>query len=605
MVLTMKELYGPLKESRFILCVKSAKMNDEIANRRLLLLQSLKVHDAHLKMVNARGMTALHYACENELLDCIDTLLSWTPTSVVDPNIAGPEGWTPLLQAVLQGKGAVVERLLRYAAVDISRRGAHGKTALVYAASNGRDDIFETLLEEVATRALPPTHSSSSSSLSPSLLVTDEDAGHSCLEAAQREALREAINDCDDEGKTSLHRACMKNHIGVVHLLLSSKYVNLLDPNKADKYGRTPLISACDNGNTEIVRLLLLQHTSRKASWLNVNKADKFGRTSLLSAVNGAHRSVVDMLLTCPGIDVNHNDNLGWTAIVYAIVGCRNNEAVIQRARRDLRGFILSQRAILRSLLKHPGIDVNKPDKRGTSPLIYACSEARQDIVDLLLQMRKAPPPSPPSPSPSPSPPPPPPQPSQFSLLRGSISRLVSAAFGITPRATAQTPAPPPLPLPLWSPDEHMPSDTIFIDVNQSDIKESNCALHVAAEMGLVEICKLLCLQPGVDKNILNGQGLTPLSLAVIQSRLNVVKFMLQEPEIDVNKGEKGTPLMVACIRGNAQIAELLLSLSHCDVHRKSSDGDTALDFLRASAHPDQNLIDLLSQRAARGAAEA
>jgi ankyrin repeat protein len=144
-----------------------------------------------------------------------------------------------------------------------------------------------------------------------------------------------------------------------------------------------------------------------------------------------------------------------------------------------------------------------------------------------------------------------------------------------------------------------MPADTVFIDVNQSDAKESNTALHVVAEMGLVELCKLLCLQPGVNKNALNSQGLTPLALAVIQGRLSVIKHLLQEPGIDINKGDKGTPLMAACIRGNAQVVELLLSHSQCDINLKSSQGETAMDFLLASERPNQNLISLLSHRAA------
>jgi ankyrin repeat protein len=144
-----------------------------------------------------------------------------------------------------------------------------------------------------------------------------------------------------------------------------------------------------------------------------------------------------------------------------------------------------------------------------------------------------------------------------------------------------------------------MPADTVFIDVNQSDAKESNTALHVVAEMGLVELCKLLCLQPGVNKNALNSQGLTPLALAVIQGRLSVIKHLLQEPGIDINKGDKGTPLMAACIRGNAQVVELLLSHSQCDINLKSSQGETAMGFLLASERPNQNLISLLSHRAA------
>ena len=97
---------------------------------------------------------------------------------------------------------------------------------------------------------------------------------------------------------------------------------------------------------------------------LDINKY--YGTTLLYTACVEGHNEIVKLLLSHPNIDVN-KDNKGATPLY---VGCS-------------RGHI----EIVNSLLTHTNIDVNK-DFNGKTPLINACEKGHNEIVKLLLLQR-------------------------------------------------------------------------------------------------------------------------------------------------------------------------------------------------------------------------
>ncbi|KAI7809274.1 KN motif and ankyrin repeat domain-containing protein 4-like isoform X2 [Triplophysa rosa] len=87
-------------------------------------------------------------------------------------------------------------------------------------------------------------------------------------------------------GQTALHLAVRHGRVPIVHLLLAQG----ADPNARDHAGNTPLISACERGHVNVVRILLEEANC------DVNLKDKGGRNALSLATQASHKEIVDLL---------------------------------------------------------------------------------------------------------------------------------------------------------------------------------------------------------------------------------------------------------------------------------------------------------------------
>ena len=93
-------------------------------------------------------------------------------------------------------------------------------------------------------------------------------------------------------------------------------------------------------------------------------------------------------------------------------------------------------------------------------------------------------------------------------------------------------------------------------------------AVHFAAAKGHTSIVRMLIQEKGVNIN-LQGRGtqrsnlVTPLHLAVIYSKLEVVTFLLSQPDCDpsIMDSRKQTPLFHAVIKSHSPAAEKILRL--------------------------------------------
>ncbi|MBA9028328.1 hypothetical protein HNP81_003648 [Peribacillus huizhouensis] len=89
----------------------------------------------------------------------------------------------------------------------------------------------------------------------------------------------------------------------------------------------------------------------------------------MIPASEHGHIDVIKELLTKTDIDVNHVNDLGWTALIEAIVLYNGGER--------------QQRAI--QLLIDHGADVNIPDRNNVTPLQYAREKEIKVIEQILL----------------------------------------------------------------------------------------------------------------------------------------------------------------------------------------------------------------------------
>lgn len=196
---------------------------------------------------------------------------------------------------------------------------------------------------------------------------------------------------------TPLHRAVYADDFAKAKALVESG----ADVNATNRYGVPPLSLACQNGNGEIVELLL-------TAGADPNTKLRGGETALMTAARTGNPRPVKALLK-KGAEVNAKERRGQTALMWAAAD-GNAEAVdlLLKAGADtyvmlpdsgFTAFFFAAREgraqVVRTLLK-AGADVNetmeprrpggKGPRKGTSALILAIENGHFDLALELIE---------------------------------------------------------------------------------------------------------------------------------------------------------------------------------------------------------------------------
>ena len=269
-----------------------------------------------------------------------------------------------------------------------------------------------------------------------------------------------------------------------------------------------------------------------------------------------------------------------------------------------------NQKSVVQTFLKRGGVDVNKRDETGNTPLIYACLKSARDLVKLLLDngadanlgnQRSR-------------------MPLHFAAESGNyqiISMLTEAGAdvncsdvnGVTPLMVLAQKGRVDAALKLIKhPD---------IDISIKD-NSSRTALDYATTGGLRELVQALSADEAVN---VDSYGNTTLHHACWNDQGEVVKVLLKNDPDGVNKlnDEGESPLLLAVQRSNLMIVELLLAAgadtaipnkdgvlplhisahdgslfvgkaliaSGADINRKSSDGKSPLIWAAMNGRND------------------
>ena len=193
-------------------------------------------------------------------------------------------------------------------------------------------------------------------------------ADHSLLTAASRgdaAGVRAAldagaaIGARDNQGQTAMLLVVQGGDLALARDLIQRG----ADINAAALNHDTPWLLAGALGRTEMLAAML------DTGKVDYAKRNRYGGNALIPACERGHVETVRLLLERSKIDVDHVNNLGWTALLEAVILSDGGPAHIEIVR----------------LLLAAGADPNIADKDGVTPLQHA-RDRRYDAIAALIK---------------------------------------------------------------------------------------------------------------------------------------------------------------------------------------------------------------------------
>ncbi|OIJ25532.1 ankyrin repeat domain-containing protein [Nocardioides luteus] len=292
--------------------------------------------------------TALIRAAERGHADVVGRLVQ----AGIDLDHVNNLGWTALHEAIVLGDdgpdAADTVRVLVAAGVDISvKAGRDGKTALEHAEERGFDAIASTL------RTASSEVADSDAQLLRAASAGDADAAAAALRGGADLEAR------DGNRRTPLLLAVTDDHLSTARLLVHLG----ADPDALDGQHDTPWLVTGVTGSVPMAELLLTADP-------DLTVRNRYGGVSIIPASERGHADYVERVVRTE-IDVNHVNDLGWTALLEAVILGEGSEP---------------WQRIVRSLLEH-GADPSIADRDGVTPLEHARSRGFAEIARIIEQL--------------------------------------------------------------------------------------------------------------------------------------------------------------------------------------------------------------------------
>jgi len=186
------------------------------------------------------------------------------------------------------------------------------------------------------------------------------------LEAANRgdlEAVTELlaqgadIDATDARGRTSAMVAVHTDQLELFNFLVArGASIDIRDERRDN-----PLLYSGAEGKLDFLRAAI-------AAGADTTVTNRFGGTALIPAADRGHVEIVRELLTTSDVDVDHVNNLGWTALLEAVIlgdGGKDHQEIVK-------------------LLIEHGADVNLADGDGVTPFRHAANRGYREMMDAL-----------------------------------------------------------------------------------------------------------------------------------------------------------------------------------------------------------------------------
>jgi uncharacterized protein len=267
----------------------------------LELLELTLRRGADVRAKDSYNGTGLIRAAERGHWDVVGRLLQ----AGVQRDHVNELGWTALHEAVLLGDGSSryvdTVRVLVAGGVDVTiPSGRDGSTPVQQATSEGYDEIA-ALLSRV-DRNPPASRRAADRVLLRAASTGDADAAALALRAGARLEARDAHR------RTPLLRAVTADHLPVARLLVALG----ADPDALDDRHDTPWLVTGVTGSVPMAELLL-------TAGPDLTIRNRFGGVSIIPASERGHVAYVRRVADTP-IDVDHVNDLGWTALLEAVI---------------------------------------------------------------------------------------------------------------------------------------------------------------------------------------------------------------------------------------------------------------------------------------------
>ncbi|KAG9492566.1 hypothetical protein GDO78_000846 [Eleutherodactylus coqui] len=275
----------------------------------------------------------------------------------------------------------------------------------------------------------------------------------------------------------------------------------------------------------------------------NVNAQDAEGRTPMHVAISNQHRVIIQLLISHPEIRLNVRDRQGMTPFACAMT-FKNNKAA---------------EAILK---REPGA-AEQVDNKGRNFLHVAVQNSDIESVLFLIS------------------------------VQANVNSRVQDASKLTP-----------LHLAVQAGSEIIVRNLLLAGAKVNELtKHRQTALHLAAQQDLPTICSVL-LENGVDFGAADENGNNALHLAVMHGRLNNIRCLLTECNVDAEalnlRGQSPMHILGQYGKENAAaIFELFLEcMPEYPLDKPDSEGNTVL--LLAYMKGNANLCRAIVKAGAR-----
>jgi ankyrin repeat protein len=262
-------------------------------------------------------------------------------------------GWTALHEAIILGDGSRryvdTVRVLTAAGADVRLRSQRDQIApLQHATSRGYNEIAEVL------RAALETEKPSKRVADRRLLTAAERGDATAAALAIRSGAD--LETRDQRGRTPLLLAVTQDRLDVARLLI---YLGA-DPDALDDQHDTPWLVTGVTGSVDMLEVLLPAEP-------DLTIRNRFGGTSLIPASERGHVAYVRRAVRT-GIDVNHVNNLGWTALLEAVIlgdGSRRYQQIV-------------------TILLDADADPKIADRQGVTALQHAEQRGQREVARIL-----------------------------------------------------------------------------------------------------------------------------------------------------------------------------------------------------------------------------
>ena len=326
------------------------------------------------------GHTAWHIAATNNDLEMIDYLLSLKAIQV-SFNQLDSNGKTALDRAKEANATSVTEVLQLYIAEQ-------RKQQIIKRLRTG---IFTGDAEEMKVLL-------AAEDFNPDMVISH---GRTALSYAKTAAAAKILLACGKvqvdsrsrDGRTPLSYAAENGNDELVEVLLKHG----ANASSQDKMGRTPLIHAAISGSTDVIRSLLA------VPELHGYVRDEWGRTAFGYALSNGYLAMIRLFLAAFPDSIDLADESGLTPFSRAVAngnwllakvlletGKVNPDYLDENGQTPLsQACIKGNVFIINMLLESAQVDINRKDKWGYTPLARAVLDGHSGVVEALLRTGK------------------------------------------------------------------------------------------------------------------------------------------------------------------------------------------------------------------------